>query len=85
MSVHRVNLKEVSSYAELETLRDLIAAYLRKYKGSFHIKAIAFNDTIPKMVVIDDFNNYYYMMEFHGEDLLVRMNNEEKKGFLWEG
>lgn len=81
MTIYRLDVKDFAFW-ELDRIKDLLNIYLESknnQKINWFIKKIIYNNTIPDICLVDDDNNYYHLENNN----LVKLDNDEKKGFLW--
>jgi len=74
----KINIKEISTFLELNQLSDLLQAYLNNHTDQFFVKFIGYNDNIPRVFLIDDMDNYW-ILDINKKGYLRKMTKTEKK------
>lgn len=84
MTVYKLDVKDFA-YWELNSVRQLLDLYLQgkdNRQVDWFVKKIVLNNTIPKVCLVDDDDNYY---DWEGTNTLVKLSPEEKKSMKWSG
>lgn len=80
-----INISDISSYWELERIKDILDIYLTKHKNDFFISQLIVNNSEPQIYLESDQGDLYELeyYEDSSKNRLKKLSKENKKNALW--